>query len=436
MSSDYDNDLLNEGILNFKAGEFDKARDYLERALEVADDDDTRARANFYLSRLTDDPARKRTYLEETLAIDMTNAEARRDLALLDGRLKPDEIVDPEAQLPTAPGTVTVKADHFTCPKCGGRMTYAPDGCSLVCEYCQRTEPLKAEPPGKEEDFFVAMADGLGQRKPVSMVTFQCQGCGARFFLAPQEISAICAYCGSAQVVATQDRRELLEPDAILPMAFDQKRATRHLVDWVEGHKIQPQGKVLEPRGLYLPVWIFDIIGNVPWRGYRYTRSGLDVVSILSGSGQQKGPASGEYPVQFDNVCVAGMHKLADLLVKTLPGFDFLTVPAYDPRFLSGWPAEIYEVSMADASLDARRISVERVCQGIKTDLDGVHDLTCSPSTIAVTAFKLVLVPVWLTDYTYEGRSCRVLINGQTGETVGETPSHGILGRINPAIGK
>ena len=100
--TEYDNDLLREGILHFKVKEYDLARNYFKRALENADDLQTRAQANFYLSQLTDDPVRKRNYLEETLAIDMTHPEARRLLAILDGKLKAGEIVNPDA-LPTPP---------------------------------------------------------------------------------------------------------------------------------------------------------------------------------------------------------------------------------------------------------------------------------------------------------------------------------------------
>ena len=45
--SDYDNDLIKEGVLRFKAKEYVLARDFFERALSIADDDHSRAMANF-----------------------------------------------------------------------------------------------------------------------------------------------------------------------------------------------------------------------------------------------------------------------------------------------------------------------------------------------------------------------------------------------------
>ena len=135
--TEYDNDLLREGIFRYNVKEFDLARKYLERALANADDLKTRAQANYYLSLLTEDPIRKRNYLEETLAIDMVHPEARRSLAILDGRLQPADIVNPDSPGSPATGTVAVQARRFTCPQCGGRMVFAPVGTFLVCEVLQ-----------------------------------------------------------------------------------------------------------------------------------------------------------------------------------------------------------------------------------------------------------------------------------------------------------
>jgi len=423
MSDDqYDNDLVMEGIRRFKAQEFDRARDFFERALSVADDDQTRASANYYLSRLTDDPAHKRKYLEDTLAVDLTHAEARRDLAILDGRLKPGEIVNPD-QIPAPPaGEEAVQADRFICPKCGGRMVYFPDGVSLVCEYCNRRQALNVNTTGREEDFFVAMANGTGFRRTMTVKTFQCQGCGANFLLPPSELAATCAYCGSAHVIALEKERELVAPDAILPMAFDQAHAARQLSRWMEGHKIHPQGRVSTPRGLYLPAWTFDLVGSVPWNA-RVLRN------------KQELPVSGESPAQFNNICIPGSRKLADLLLKFVDEYELAKAPAYDPRFLAGWSAEVYETAMADAALDARQTAIERIRQEIRAGNGNLLDLNYSTANLSITSFRLILLPVWVADYSFAGKPYRVVINGQTGAVHGEAPTQGLKDRLEGLFG-
>jgi DNA-directed RNA polymerase subunit RPC12/RpoP len=422
MPTEYDNDLLREGILRYRYGEYDAARGFVQRALDTADDLDTRAQANYFLSLLTDDPVQKRNYLEETLSIDMTHAEARRALAVIDGRLEPGALFDPEVVSAPKKGQQLVFTDRFTCPKCGGRMVFTPDGASLVCESCQTRKPLSTQVRSTEQDFFVAMANGSGQRAPVATQVFRCQGCGADFILAPGEISADCSYCGSPHVVALQTKKDLVEPDSILPVAFDRQRAYRYMLDWMKAGKFAVHSQQEQPRGLYLTVWLFDILGALPWKGIRYRKDGQEIVS-------------GEKEIHLDDVCVLGSKKLAGLMQGVLPEFDFSNAAAYDSRFLSGWMAQVNDVSMADASLEARRIAVERVRLKITGEFGYIHDLTYSTARLMVNAFKLVLVPVWLGKFQKEGHSLRLLINGRNGSVVSEFKSGGVKSWIENAHG-
>jgi hypothetical protein len=420
--SDFDDDLVREGIQRYRAKEYERARDFFERALTVADDVHTRAEANFYLSKLIEDPIRKRQYLEDALANDLTHAEARRDLAILDGRLKPDAIIDPDKIPALSNITQSVLADRFTCPKCGGRMVYSPNGALLVCEYCNRSQAIAIEPASGGEDFFVAMADGTGFRKTISVKTFQCQGCGASFLLPPGELSATCAYCGSIHVITLHGEHQLIEPDAIIPMAFDQRQASDRLIRWIEENKVEPQVKIIPPRGLYLPVWTFDLLGNVSWKG-RIIRN------------KQEVPVSGEYPAQFSDIPIPGSKKLSDIEEDFLDKYQMSDAPAYDPRFLAGWPAGMCDLPLSEAALLARQAVVTRFRQEVRSKVGNVIDLNYSSANIAVTSYRLFLLPAWLTNYCIGEKIYRVVINGQNGAVTGEIPDHGSKSRLKNWLG-
>jgi hypothetical protein len=420
MPSNYDNQLLREAILNIKAKEYEAARRYLERALELADDHDTRMQANFYLSQITDDPEQKREYLEETLAFDATHPEARRALAILDGKLKPEDIVDADHLPAQATETQQASADRFTCPKCGSRMAFDGNGRSLICESCAREETLNTTPAEHEQDFILAMATGQSQRKSVSLKTFQCQGCGAQFVLPQEGVSESCAYCDSVYVLA--GTRELIEPDSVIPMAFDRYKAAQHMMKWVQEHKIISDAKIPAPRGLYLPVWTFDIMGVIPWRG----------TAIRN---KQQVPVSGEKIASFDDIVILSTPKLADLLPKIIKSFSLGDAVTYDPRYLAGWPAEIYQTTMAKASLDARQQATERIRDSIYGEQGSVDNLKYSTANLSILSFKLVMIPIWISEYLLQGQPFRIIINGQTGSVYGETPSHGILGWLEDVFG-
>ncbi len=253
MDQSYADSLLRSGIIEAKAGEKAAARRYLERAIYASDNNnhDTMAEAWFWMSEVTDDPVEKRKALENALSHDIRHARARRSLAILDGKLKPDEIVDPDALPPAPEGLAKADAQRFMCPKCGGRMAYAPDGQSLVCDYCTRREQLGVSAKqAEEEDFLLTMATMKGHGRPLAEQIIHCQGCGAEFILPPGDISAQCSYCGSPHVIKLEGSRDLLAPDGVLPHAFDRRRAAWHLVQWVEKQRITPDSKVDMPRGL------------------------------------------------------------------------------------------------------------------------------------------------------------------------------------------
>ncbi len=421
MFGNYGRELLRTGIIEAKTGHKQTAQRYLDRAIYSSSDHDVLAEAWFWMSQVVDETAEKRKALENCLAHDLQHARARKALAILEGRLKADEIIDPD-QLPPAPeGLRAADADRFVCPKCGGRMSFAPDGQSLVCEYCTRTHALGFAPrPADEKDFITAMATARGHGKPLNEQVFHCEGCGCEFILPPSQISAACVYCDSPHVVNWESEERLLAPDGVLPHAFDAKRAVKHLVDWVEGNGIKPEGNVETPRGVYLPLWTFDIGGEIEYAGEVYedeenpfkTRSGRRRVRRVSDS----------YPVLVDDLPIPASRKLSAVFIRLIPTFDLTSVKPYDPRFLAGLPAEVYDIPLAEASLDARGQAYAKYKNDLPRLLPDTHILHSSSAKMGIDSFKLVLLPIWMTELPFGGRTHLVLINGQNGEVRSDLP--------------
>jgi hypothetical protein len=413
MQQGYAESLLRSGIIEAKAGAKGTARRYLERAIYTSDNQshEVMAEAWFWLAEISDNPVEKRQALENAISHDLGHARARRALAVLDGKIKPGEIVNPDALPPAPEHIVQAEAERFMCPKCGGRMRFAPDGQSLVCEYCTRHERLEPDVSAPaEEDFLVAMSTLRGHRRPLAQQVFHCKGCGAEFTLPPTLISANCLYCGSPYVVSLEKSRELIAPDAILPHAFDQKRAARYLVQWVEKQDIQPESKVALPGGLYLPVWIFDLGGEI-----RYTAQLLQQENPFSEELSSSPHVENSYPIRIGNLAIPASRKLAQLLALLLPSFELAELRPYDQRYLADWPAEVYDVPVGDASLDARSQAFNRLKRELPALVNGLHILSTSSAGMTVESFKLALVPAWMTTVRHQGRDEAVLINGRSG---------------------
>jgi hypothetical protein len=419
MFDDYGRQLLKSGIIDAKTGNRESARRYLDRAVYISNDHDVLAEAWFWMSEVLDDPAEKRKALENCLAHDLQHARARRSLAILDGKLKADQIIDPDRLPPTPAGLHAANTERFMCPKCGGRMTFAPDGQSLVCEYCTRNQKFNAQPgTALEKDFIIAMATVRGHGRPLDQQVFHCEGCGCEFILPPSLISFTCVYCGSPHVVSWDSQEQLLAPDGILPHSFDQRRAERIIADWMQSNGIEPQAECDPPRGIYLPLWTFDLGGEIDYVGETVDPDDLQFGRKLP----KMIRVNDSYPVQVNDLPIPASRKLSAVFLKLIPGFALKGIKPYDPRYLASWPAEVYDIPMAEASLDARVQALAHYKRDLPGLLDPIKILSTSSARMTVDSFRLNLLPVWMTEIQYGGCKHLVLINGQNGTVETDLP--------------
>ena len=420
-------ELLVRGVTAARANSEEEARFHLEWVLRTDADLEQKTEAWYWLSRLARDPSERRACLENVLAGCPGHPEARRDLAILDGRLDPTEIVD--HRQPVAPLTPHVRLDPqdvrgYRCPRCGGAMRFDAGKRAMWCQFCGYREGAGPGPPGagapgqavEERDWVAAIYTARGHRWEVPTERLcACQGCGATQVVPPGQASATCPFCGSPYVVRAAEERELIQPEGVAPFRFDAAEARRRARDWLAAqhfrpHDLDERATIAPPRPVYLPFWTFDIDGEVGWHGF-----------VRQGE-HERVREGGAAPVFYDDVLVPAGASLPEEVAAALR-FDTGALVHYSPDLLAGWPAEIYRVSAADASLRARAQVVEQARATARAMADGrLHDLGVSTAELAVISYKLVLLPVWVTQYAYDGQTHRLVVNGQSGEVHGSVP--------------
>ncbi|MBN1220945.1 MAG: hypothetical protein JXM69_18630 [Anaerolineae bacterium] len=416
-------DLLVRGIAAAKAKEVKEARFYLDWVLTTDANLSQRLKAWWWLSEISEDPIEKRELLENVLAHEPGNADARRSLAILDGRLDPADIIDPSRQ-PSSSKKLKklrrIRTRQFACPHCKGQMAFSPDGQTLNCPHCQYqmslAEALKAGDMVEEQDFVVALATAKGHTPAQTTQVFQCQGCGDSFVVNPEVLSMTCPYCGSAHVMEHATSRELIPPEGIIPFSLTQEQAHMALWRWLKEKNLHQEAQTATPSGLYLPMWTFDVGGEIQWRERavetRYTR-----VKTITQSNSQ--------PIFFDDILVPASGKFANL-GEEFKHYRLNELMPYESGYLADWPAETYQISTADASLQAREEAFNRAKQQVNA-LASVRfadsdEIVFSSAGIIIESYKLILLPLWLAYYYYHNQKYNVLINGQTGRIKGATP--------------
>jgi predicted RNA-binding Zn-ribbon protein involved in translation (DUF1610 family) len=435
--SDEARDLLVHGMAAAKAQSVEEARFYLEWVLRANCDLDQQTDAWYWLSTIATDETEKRDCLENVLAAYPNHPEARRDLAILEGRLQPDDIADPlHPVAPLAP-TATLEADdihRFVCPSCGGKMAYQAERGGLFCQFCGHSEAQNGTSPVTEQDWVAAIYTDKGHKWELpTQRTLSCQGCGATVALLPAQVSAECPFCGTPLIVATEEQQELIQPGGVAPFAFDAAAALAHARRFIEEERFRPDdldelATLIPPRPVYLPFWTFDVSGQITWSGF---------IPEVEYKSVHMVPTQGVLGAIYEEVMVPGTKSVPDALLAGLK-YDTSALVPYSPELLADWPAEIYSVSLADAAVIAHSIAYEKSRLQGQREIDAgfagtVQGVTVDHTDLAIISYKLVLLPVWLTGYTYEGRQFPLVVNGQNGQAHGEVPRNGVqrvLGEI------
>ncbi|VAW31361.1 hypothetical protein MNBD_CHLOROFLEXI01-177 [hydrothermal vent metagenome] len=426
-------ELLRQGVAATKAGKMDEAFFYLSWVLRTDANEKQQAQAWLWLSQVYDEPTDKRDCLEQVLAFDPTHGVARRGMALLDGRLQASEIIDPnQLQQPISEPPEEIGAEQFSCPRCAAKLQFSADGQRLRCGFCgyeqvvdANTAVSKTSQFGEgafEQEFTTALAQAKGHLAPVNMRTFQCSGCAVEFVLAPEAISMTCPYCDSVYVTETAASHELMPPHALIPFKISLEQAENRIRDWLKAHDLERPS--LSPVvGIYLPLWTFDVGGEIRWGGQ--VKKGDNWVQI-----------SGNHLAFSDDLRIPASSKLDKALSKGFASFNLDGLVAYDSRFLADWPAERHTIPLADASLQARKQLLQELRRNPqRLTLENVRNLRLGSLGLVVESFKLALLPVWLAHYKVDGERFDLLVNGQTGDVLGKRPLHGVRGFLSKLFG-
>jgi hypothetical protein len=219
-------------------------------------------------------------------------------------------------------------------------------------------------------------------------------------------------------VVNWESEEQLLAPDGIIPHAFDQKRAVKILIEWVKLNQIEPEHQVEPPRGVYLPLWTFDLGGEIDYVGETMAASEIE----FNDDRQQKIRVNDCYPVQINDLPIPASRKLSAVFLKLIPTFELRGIKPYDPRYLANWPAEVYDIPMAEASLDARSQGYAHLKRDLPNLLTPMEVLSTSSAKMTVESFRLNLLPVWVTEIPFSGCQHLILINGQNGTVDSDLP--------------
>ncbi len=229
----------------------------------------------------------------------------------------------------------------------------------------------------------------------------------------------VCPYCGSNYVIQNTQSREIIPPTAVIPIQISENKARKALIQWFKQQKFDVLPQVLPARCVYLPVWAFNFGGFVQCRlNMNLMDPGTAIVE--------------DRPVSRQNVLVTATRSLSAVHRPALESTCLDTIQPYQSKYLSHWPAETYQISIADASLQARAAALEKEKEEIRSFRgQPIGQFTVTSSRMFIESFTLILIPVWLTRYRFAQQEYSVMIHGQSGQVNAEKPAQGISGWLH-----
>jgi hypothetical protein len=308
----------------------------------------------------------------------------------------------------------------FPCSACGAKLSFAPGTRTLKCGHCGTENSITGtDGPVEELDYEAQLRALEGEAETVEEQHVRCGNCGASQTLASGVFASHCAFCGAA-VTAQGYANRRIKPQSMVPFQLDAGGAQQAFRRWIRSRWLAPLDLARYAQtdaalcGVYLPFWIYDCRTSTDYAGQRGTRRDktTDWVRV-----------SGHIDHFHDDVAVLASATLAQPLRESVWRWDTRGLVPYRAEYVSGFQAEAYQIGLKDGFVEARRMIDERIRGMIRREIGGDEQRIDAVATrYSDVGFKHALMPVWISAYRYRDRPFRFLVNGQTGEVVGESP--------------
>jgi len=326
----------------------------------------------------------------------------------------------------------------FSCENCGGVASFSPEDGVLKCEYCGwKKDLISNDQEIKEYDFNDAHPS---ENWGVEMTPYACMVCGGEIVVENTVTATVCAYCGASQIYP-QKKEGMIAPESLIPFQISKKQVQELFKKWLASRRFAPSALSQEARGsgilgIYLPHWTYDShtstnysceVGHYYEETETYTEeeNGKQVTKTRKVQKVRWSKASGYLEEFFDDVLVIASRKQMCSKIYGIYPFDFRALVPYRPEYLSGFMAERYQLSLKegfDSAKNSMKFDIERLIEKKeKQHADLVRDIQAR-TTFSDVKFKLILLPLWISSYTYQNKVYQYLVNGQTGSVSGEAP--------------
>ena len=149
------------------------------------------------------------------------------------------------------------------------------------------------------------------------------------------------------------------------------------------------------------------------WSDSKYNYTKTDFYSVVRDGG-----------MAFAKIPVDGSERMDDAYMDAIEPFDYAQLKDFQTAYLSGYPAEKYDVD-AEKSKERAQLRIKNSIENeFRRSVTGYATVKTESSSVSVTGGKVNygLFPVWILNTKYKKENYLFLMNGQTGRLIGKLP--------------
>ena len=333
------------------------------------------------------------------------------------------------------------------CPTCNANIPFDPKSQLWVCDYCggrftaeqiNSFEQNNKDANNSNNDennthnftFESAIPKAEEKKEDSSnqdLDIYTCSNCGAQVITDQNTVATFCVYCGG-YTLAKDRLKGKFEPNYIIPFHTTKDEARQEYIKSINSKKFVPTSfkdpkNIEKITGVYIPFWSYDCDMRVQKSG-----TGERIRAWFSGDYEyiehKVYNFSRDMTAVFDDVPVDGSKKFDDDLMDSIEPFDYSKKVPFDPRYLSGFLAEKYDVDKDEAYKRAQL----RMANTANKEVDKTINFASKSITtnyISENKGEVLywLLPVWMLNTKYENKTYEFAMNGVSKKVVGRFPT-------------
>ncbi len=311
------------------------------------------------------------------------------------------------------------------CPSCGSNLVWSSSNQCLECEHCGTQVTVDLTHKSQELDINLIF-DKNDNSWSEETVMYRCTNCGAKEVISRKEIATSCPFCGTSNVVAT-DEIVGLKPNGVIPFALNKDSASENVIKWAKKKFFAPRAfkqsaSPEEIKGNYIPSFTFDTDTTSQYAGclakVYYTGSGKNRKRHV-----RHIRINGNHALKFDDIITKATNNIEFPIFEDLLPFDTNNACDYSIDYLHGFGASQYDCS----GEECWKVAKDWIDDVIKNDILARYDysyvekFSCNTQH-ADTTYKYILLPIYMGVFYYHQKTYNFFVNGSTGKVAGKTP--------------